>query len=658
MNPVREDRAAAVRQIECTMKAWRSASGAAATPTRIPQGAGAPLSAETRARMEPKLGVNLGAVRVHSGGESATAARNLGARAFTQGEDVHFAQGEFAPGTREGDKLLAHELTHVAQAQRSGIQRKADSGNVEPDENQAVSHPHEPEEEEADAVAEHVGNELEKGDTGDEKADAPATSAKLSASTVPRKIYRDKKSKEKGGIGEEDRDPYSLGPEVDPNEASRLISGVHSAVAKSIKQTSPVEFIRGMRQQFNGGAFVTESTAPAVDKAIVDWYTSLTEVSDWTGAQKPVVHPLAAGRLSNIVAATGGAKLPGSPGHYQGATGLDDPGCSLHGLGLALDFESDKNPMVMNKQLQALIQTVGGGSHKMELPPGTMGVIGKMGEGADEKGPQSRQGDAETPEQQKQFEKERLLLETLESECNRLSTASERMQKILVTEKTPDPAAALQKIKKDWLAAEKSKDDKKIAEAKAALAEVLQPWTDEIAKRKKELSEKLIQPLDDAALKQLTADVRKVKRGKNVAPDEALNERLGAALAKLDEPGTAALRAEQGNEQKKLAAINKLNDKRKQEKDPVETLEKLEKSLTEFKFVFGQSDKQAIDPGAAQLGSKGFFNLSATFYHLMATHGFYPGACYGGHTKGGADFMHFRLAESLLPPPAQNASKK
>jgi hypothetical protein len=657
MNPVREERAAAARQIERTMKAWRSASGAASVPTRIPQGAGAPLPAETRARMEPKLGVNLGAVRVHAGEESAAAARNLGARAFTQGEDVHFAKGELAPGTREGDKLLAHELTHVAQAQRSGIQRKPDSGGVEPDEKQEVSDPHEPAEEEADAVAEDVDKDLEKGEPGDQETAAPATGAKLSAGMVPRKIFG-KKGKEK--TAPEDRDPYTMGPEVDPKEASRLISGVHAVVAKSIRQTSPEEFIRGMRQQFNGGAFVTEETAPGVDKAIVDWYTSLTQVSDWTGRQKPVVHPLAAGRLSNIVAVTGGAQLPGSPGHYQGATGMDDPGCSLHGLGLALDFEADKNPMVMNKQLQALIQTVGGGSHKMELPPGTMGVIGKMGENADEKGPQSREGEAETPEQKKQFEKERVVLETLESECDRLSTMSKRMKSILVTKQIPDPVATLQKIKKDWLAAEESKDDKKIAKAKEDLAEILRPWTDEIAKRKKELSDEMTQPrpIDAGELEQLTAAVKKVKRGKKVAPDEALKERLGAALAKLDEPGTAALRAEAGNEKKKLDTINKLNAPRAKEWDPVTTLEGLEKSLTEFKFVFGKSDKQAIDPGAAQVASKGFFNLTSTFYHLMATHGFYPGACYGGHTDGGADFMHFRLAESLLPPPGQNASKK
>src|SRR5262245_28218734 len=123
MNPVHEERAAATAQIQRSLTAWRSASG---TPGKasIPKGAGAPLPAPVRAKMEPKLGADLSNVRLHTGSESADAAKGFGARAFTIGEDVHFNAGEFNPGSKEGDKLLAHELTHVVQGQKSGIQRK------------------------------------------------------------------------------------------------------------------------------------------------------------------------------------------------------------------------------------------------------------------------------------------------------------------------------------------------------------------------------------------------------------------------------------------------------------------------------------------------------------------------------------------------------
>src|SRR5437773_8314292 len=56
----------------------------------IPEGGGAPLDGENRARMEGQLGGDLSGVRIHTGGESARAADDLSARAFTQGKDVHF----------------------------------------------------------------------------------------------------------------------------------------------------------------------------------------------------------------------------------------------------------------------------------------------------------------------------------------------------------------------------------------------------------------------------------------------------------------------------------------------------------------------------------------------------------------------------------------
>ena len=51
---------------------------------------------------------------MRTSGESAKAASDLGARAFTVGSDLHFAASQYQPGTKEGDRLLADELTHVS----------------------------------------------------------------------------------------------------------------------------------------------------------------------------------------------------------------------------------------------------------------------------------------------------------------------------------------------------------------------------------------------------------------------------------------------------------------------------------------------------------------------------------------------------------------
>jgi hypothetical protein len=174
----------------------KSAGGAAARPA-IPSGGGAPLSAEIRQRMEPRLGADLSAARLHTGAASAEAATGLGARAFTVGTDVHFNASEFAPGTKEGDRLLAHELTHVVQASRSGVQRKAEDPAAHgedalSDGAAAVSDPTEPAEREADAVADAAADHLHGGDKGGADAapveKAPQIGAKLAAPKVFRAL--------------------------------------------------------------------------------------------------------------------------------------------------------------------------------------------------------------------------------------------------------------------------------------------------------------------------------------------------------------------------------------------------------------------------------------------------------------------------------------
>ena len=80
---------------------------------------GAPLASGTRARMETRLAHNFAAIRVHDGSGASRASRDLGARAFTVGQDIVFGEGALAPSTAEGERLLAHELTHAVQNARA-----------------------------------------------------------------------------------------------------------------------------------------------------------------------------------------------------------------------------------------------------------------------------------------------------------------------------------------------------------------------------------------------------------------------------------------------------------------------------------------------------------------------------------------------------------
>jgi len=76
---------------------------------------GEALDAVTRTFMEPRLGRNLGAVRIHRDETAANSARAQGALAYAVGRDLVFGAGQYAPHTPEGRKLLAHELTHSVQ---------------------------------------------------------------------------------------------------------------------------------------------------------------------------------------------------------------------------------------------------------------------------------------------------------------------------------------------------------------------------------------------------------------------------------------------------------------------------------------------------------------------------------------------------------------
>jgi len=96
------------------------------------RGRGSPLPHDTRAHMESRFGYDFSGVRVHTDVSSHHLNRDLNSHAFTTGRDIYFAPGQFQPGTRSGDHLLAHELTHVVQQSGGGgmVRQSAAPGTV------------------------------------------------------------------------------------------------------------------------------------------------------------------------------------------------------------------------------------------------------------------------------------------------------------------------------------------------------------------------------------------------------------------------------------------------------------------------------------------------------------------------------------------------
>ncbi len=94
--------------------------GGPAAPATLPVKEGEPLGPETRRRMERGFGQDFSGVRVHTDAHADAATKALRAAAFAAGNHLVFSAGRYAPGSAAGRRLIAHELTHVAQGRLAG----------------------------------------------------------------------------------------------------------------------------------------------------------------------------------------------------------------------------------------------------------------------------------------------------------------------------------------------------------------------------------------------------------------------------------------------------------------------------------------------------------------------------------------------------------
>lgn len=99
-----------VRKKEANM-----ASGAVSAEIERQSGKGGPMPAKTLAEMNRSFGMDFSHVRIHHDAAAAQLCCELNAQAFTHGADIYFNEGKYNPDSAEGKRLLAHELTHVAQ---------------------------------------------------------------------------------------------------------------------------------------------------------------------------------------------------------------------------------------------------------------------------------------------------------------------------------------------------------------------------------------------------------------------------------------------------------------------------------------------------------------------------------------------------------------
>lgn len=99
----------------------KASGGGFAAPANVSRelqsskGGGSQLGSGILHRMNRGFGTDFSNVRVHTDSRAQRMSQNIQAKAFTHGSDVYFNRGAYQPGSSGGDRLLAHELTHVVQ---------------------------------------------------------------------------------------------------------------------------------------------------------------------------------------------------------------------------------------------------------------------------------------------------------------------------------------------------------------------------------------------------------------------------------------------------------------------------------------------------------------------------------------------------------------
>ncbi|MEM7061805.1 MAG: DUF4157 domain-containing protein [Cyanobacteria bacterium P01_B01_bin.77] len=100
-------------------KAQKTPKDTLAQRLKQKKGMGQPLPAQTQKAMARAFKYDFSDVMIHTGDDAVQMTRELKAQAFTHGKDIYFNEGKYNPETSSGQELLAHELTHVVQQDKT-----------------------------------------------------------------------------------------------------------------------------------------------------------------------------------------------------------------------------------------------------------------------------------------------------------------------------------------------------------------------------------------------------------------------------------------------------------------------------------------------------------------------------------------------------------
>ena len=180
----------------------------------VVRSSGRELPLTVRQLMEPRFGHDFGDVRVHTDAVAARTARAVDARAYTVGRNVIFGDGQFRPDSPAGQRLIAHELTHVIQQRVGGGPPAALP--------RTVSSPSDAAEREADRVADAVSTVPGIASTG--LATPPITDGAAWNTELQRQVTGARESEDMWDPRCPRDRPYYWGPKKGPYDAEPAVN--------------------------------------------------------------------------------------------------------------------------------------------------------------------------------------------------------------------------------------------------------------------------------------------------------------------------------------------------------------------------------------------------------------------------------------------------
>ena len=156
------------------------------------------LPDDVKAKMEGAMGANFDNVKITA---NSNKAKEVGALAFAQGNDIHFAPGQFNPSSKGGQELIGHELAHVVQQRQGRVQANAEVNGAAVNNDTRL-------EAEADALgAKAAQMKVDASSSKASASNAAAIDQPKQLAVDPNAVSQDSEEKDK------DEEKQALGPE-------------------------------------------------------------------------------------------------------------------------------------------------------------------------------------------------------------------------------------------------------------------------------------------------------------------------------------------------------------------------------------------------------------------------------------------------------------